>query len=250
MKLSGNTVLITGAGTGMGLEAAQQLDARGNRVIMVARNEERLRREAEALEHATAFACDISDETQVDALLAFLEEHHPELNVVLLNAGITHSYALFDGQDAYAYAEAEMRTNYLSAVRLTQRLAPALERHEEAALIVTTSGVAFAPDIINPTYSATKAALHSLVQSIRLQLERNGSRTRVFELMAPLVDSPFSAHVVSDQKVSPESVISALLAGLERDELELRVGISEDVYQALRASPDGALRAVNAATGG
>ncbi len=250
MRLTGHKVLITGAGTGMGLEAARQLTERGNRVVMVARDAERLRREADRLDGAVAFPCDISDAEQVDALVATIEDEHPDLDVVLLNAAVTHTYRLFGDEDMLAHAEAEMRTNYLSAVRLIGALVPVLRRQEAPALVVTTSGVAFAPDISNPTYSATKAALHSLVQAVRLQLERDGSRIEVSEFMAPLVDSPFSAGVVSDQKMPAATAVAELLAGLERGELELHVGITADVFQALRVSSDTAVRAVNAATGG
>lgn len=251
MNVSGHTVLITGAGTGMGLEAARQLSARGNRVIMVARNEQRLRDEADRLDDAIPYACDITDASQVHDLFAFLDEEHPEMDVVLLNAGVTHTYRLFDSEDALAFAEVEMQTNYLAAIRFIEASVPRLERQDDPALIVTTSGAAFVPDITNPTYSATKAALHSLVLSVRLQLERNGSHIKVFDFMAPLVDSPFSAGVVSDQKMPAVTAIAELLAGLERDELELHVGLTAEIFQALReSSSDVALRAANAATGG
>ena len=250
MNLTGHTVLITGAGTGMGLEAAKQLSRRGNRVIMVARDAERLRREAGDLDGAVAHACDIADADQVADLLAIVEQQHPELDVVLLNAGVTHTYRLFGEEDALAHAEVEMRVNYLSAIRLIDALVPMLAKQADPALIVTTSGVAFGPDITNPTYSATKAALHSLTQSVRLQLERDGSNIKVFEFMAPLVESPFSAGVASDQKMPASTAIAELLEGLERDELELHVGTTRDTFQALRESSDAAVRAVNAATGG
>jgi uncharacterized oxidoreductase len=116
--------------------------------------------------------------------------------------------------------------------------------------VITTSGVAFVPDIQNPTYSATKAALHSFVQASRLVLENKGSGIRVFELMAPLVDSPFAKDIESDQKMPPRKVAETLLAGLERDELELRVGQTEDLYRTYLKSPDEALTEVNALTGG
>lgn len=249
MRTTGRTALVTGAGTGMGLEAAAEFSRRGSRVIMVARNEQRLRRETEKLPDAVAFPCDIIDEQQVTRLLEYLRDEEPDLDTVLLNAGVTHTYSLFDGQDAVARAEVEMRTNYLSAVRLIDGVVPALRR-ADSALIVTTSGVAFAPDITNPTYSATKAALHSLVQSVRLQLERDGSPLEVFEFMAPLVDSPFSAGVVSDEKMSAADAVAELFEGLDRHELEMHVGITSGIYEALRTSPDAAVRAVNVATGG
>jgi uncharacterized oxidoreductase len=217
---------------------------------MVARNEERLRGEAERIPGAVAFPCDISDEAQVAHLLEFVGAEHPDLDTVLLNAGVTHTYKLFGTEDAPAHAEVEMRTNYLSAIRLIDGFVPLLQRQADPALIITTSGVAFAPDITNPTYSATKAALHSLTQSVRLQLERNGSPVRVFEFMAPLVDSPFSAGVVSDQKVSVSEAVAELFDAVERDEFELHAGITKDIYEALRLSSDAAVRAVNGATGG
>jgi uncharacterized oxidoreductase len=250
MNLTGRTVLITGAGTGMGLEAARRFADQGSRVIMVARNGARLRAEAEQIAGAVAFPCDIADEEQVVRLLAFVQAQHPDLDTVLLNAAVTHTYRLFGPEDAYANAEVEMRTNYLSAIRLIDGLVPVLEPQDDPALIVTTSGAAFAPDITNPTYSATKAALHSLVQSVRLQLERNSSRITVFEFMAPLVDSPFSAGVISDDKMPAAEAVAGLFEGMQRNEPELHVGVTEDIYQALRHSSDAAVRAVNVATGG
>lgn len=250
MRTTRRTVLVTGAGTGMGLEAATEFSRRGSRVIMVARNEQRLRREAERLADAVAFPCDIADEQQVTHLLQYIRDEEPGLDTMLLNAGVTHTYSLFGGQDAVAHAEAEMRTNYLSAVRLVDGLVPVLRRQTDPALIMTTSGVAFAPDITNPTYSATKAALHSLAQSVRLQLERDGSAFKVFEFMAPLVDSPFSAGVKTEEKMPAAEAVAELFGGLDRDELELHVGITADIYQALRTSSDAAVRAVNGATGG
>lgn len=250
MKTTGNTILITGAGTGMGLEAARRFSELGNTVLMLARNRERLEARAADLEHADTFACDITDEQQIEHLLEYVDEHHPQLNVAFLNAGVTNGYTLFGGEDAVAHAREEMTTNFISAVRLTHALEPRLAKTPEAAMIITTSGNAFAPDVGNPTYSATKAALHSYVQSMRLVLQRQQSTIRVFELMAPLVDSPFAEHVRSDGKVAPSEVITALIHGLEDDELELRVGVTEDLYQMLRRSPEEALMAVNALTGG
>src|SRR5580692_12780308 len=89
MRLTGKTVLVTGAGTGMGLEAARQLTALGNRVIMVARNKARLETEAARLQDASPFACDISEESQVAGLVDYVRQYHPELDILLLNAGVT-----------------------------------------------------------------------------------------------------------------------------------------------------------------
>lgn len=250
MKTTGHTVLITGAGTGIGLEAAKLFDQRGNTVIMVARDGERLTREAAKLQHADPYRCDIADPEQVDALLEHVRAHHPALDVLFLNAGVTHTYQLFGEQDAVAHATAEVEVNYLSAVRLTQLFEPLLREQQDPAMIITTSGTALVPDVGNPTYSATKAALHSLCQTMRFVLGRAGSPIRVFEVMAPLTDSPFAQHVVSDDKVPPSVVAQAVLDGLEADDEEMHVGATADLYPVYLSSPHEALVALNASTGG
>jgi uncharacterized oxidoreductase len=248
MNITGNTILITGAGTGMGLEAARQFSELGNTVIMVARNADRLAEEAGSLRNAYTFPCDITDAAQVHFLLAYLRAEHPQLNIAFLNAGVTHNYRLFSETDAYAHAAQEVDTNFLSIIRLTQELEPVLADKAESALVITTSAAAYVPDVSNPTYSATKAALHSLVMSMRASLDRKNSPIKLFELIAPLVDSPFSQEVISDQKMPAKDVIEALIGGLEQDETELRVGASEDLYQALRRSPQEAMQLANAIT--
>ena len=250
MDTTGNTILITGAGTGIGLEAAKRFDERGNRVVMVARNGDRLEREAARLKDAHPFACDISDAGQVGRLMDYARSEHSEINMIFLNAGVTNNYQLFGEEDMFEHASQEMAVNYLSAVRLTQQFEPLLRDKPNAAMIITTSGVAFVPDVQNPTYSATKAALHSLVQAERFVLQNAGSNIKVFELMAPLVDSPFAKDVNSDAKVPPGEVADALLANLEHDVLEIHVGITADLYRTYLKSPERALRDLNAATGG
>ena len=250
MDITGNTILITGAGTGIGLEAAKLFDQHGNRLIMVARNEDRLEREAARLKDAHPFACDISDADQVGRLVDYVRSEHGEINMIFLNAGVTNNYQLFGDEDMFEHASEEMATNYLSAVRLTQLFEPLLRDKPNAAIIITTSGVALVPDVQNPIYSATKAALHSLVLAMRLVLQKTGSDIKVFELMAPLVDTPFSKDVNSDAKVPPAEVADALLTNLEQDVLEMHVGITADMYQTYLKSLEQALRGLNAVTGG
>ncbi|MFC0267935.1 SDR family oxidoreductase [Kushneria aurantia] len=249
MNISGNTILITGAGTGMGLAAAKAFASLGNRVLMVARNEKRLAEEAAHLPGALHFACDIADPAQVERLVQWAQSNAPELNVLFLNAGVTHTYRLFDGSPARDHAKAEMEVNFVSAVDLTHRFVPLLNGRTAPAIIVTTSGVVYAPDNTNPTYSATKAALHSYIQSMRFTLKKNGSPISLFELVAPLVDSPFSAGVVSDQKASPDEVIREMIDGLAEDRMDIRPVTSETLFDAWRRDPEEAQKMVNDATG-
>ena len=101
-----------------------------------------------------------------------------------------------------------MATNYLSTVRLTHVFEPLLSGKTEPAFVITTSGAALVPDISNPTYSATKAAMHSYVQSMRLTLQRRRSPIKVFEIFAPLVDSPFAAAVNAPGKLPAAQVVA------------------------------------------
>lgn len=249
MKITGNTILITGGGTGMGLEAAKQLNAMGNTVILAARNEERLKEEAAKLKNASIIVCDLSIENDLDRLVNTVKEKHPNLNMVFLNAGIATNYKLFSRNDSYKVSIAEMITNYHSVVMLTQALVPILADRENSAIIITTSGVSFVPDLQHPTYSATKAALHSYTLSLRLALEQQKSNVKIFELMAPLVDTPFAKGIVSDKKMRADRVIEEMIAKLEVNEYEMHVGLTKDIFEKVKVSTQEALHFVNGITG-
>lgn len=249
MNLRNNTILITGAGTGMGLAAAKWFSKQGNNVILVARNEERLKAAVSELDNTSYIVCDLSQLDQMESLVKKIKNEYPDLNMVFLNAGIATNYQLLNNDEAYQTSISEMVTNYHSAVYLTHQFEPILANKKEAAFIITTSGVAFAPDLLHPTYSATKAALHNYSKGLRLALQRKKSPIEVYELMAPLVDSPFSQAVQSDLKISPEAVIENLVESIKKKEFEIRPGLTEDIYRTYLRSPDEALLMVNAFTG-
>lgn len=249
MNYKESTVLITGAGTGMGLAAAKWFSEQGSKVVMVARNEARLKNEAAQLKNASYIACDLSKPDQLQSLVENIKLNFQDLNLVFLNAGIATNYTLLDNKQAYETSIDEMLTNFHPVVYLTHQLTPLLELKKDAAFIITTSGVAFAPDLSHPTYSATKAALHNYILGLRLVLQRKKSPIKLYELMAPLVDSPFSKAVQSDLKVSPDSVIERLIVGIETHEYEIRPGLSDEIYQTYLRSPAEALLMVNQATG-
>jgi uncharacterized oxidoreductase len=249
MNAQNNTILISGAGTGMGLAAAQWFSSQGDHVIMVARNEQRLKIEASRLKNASYIVCDLSNESQLELLVKKVKEKHPELNMIFLNAGIATHYTLLDNDDAFEVSKKEMATNYHPVVYLTHHLEPLLASKKNASFIITTSGVAFVPDLSHPTYSATKAALHNYIVGLRLVLLRKNSNIEVYELIAPLVDSPFSKAVKSDLKVSPESVIERLILGIKNKEFEIRPGLTQEIYTTYLRSPEEALLLLNNSTG-
>lgn len=121
---------------------------------------------------------------------------------------------------------------------------PFLGNKEEAALVITTSGLAFVPNLNYPTYSVTKAALHSFTVASRLALQRKGSAIKVFELLPPLTATPL-AKGLDAPKMTAADVARWFISSFKKDELEIRVGDTEKLYQLFMKSPAEALLAVN-----
>jgi uncharacterized oxidoreductase len=245
MKLSNNTVLITGGTAGIGFAIAKQLTENGNHVIITGRNKERLQKAVAQLNHVTGIVSDVSDEQQVDELVVRLQQDFPQLNVVINNAGRAFAYSLTEkGVDAYSKATEEFLTNYLAVTRLNEKLLPVLEQQPAAAIVNVTSITAFAPNSFISSYSASKAALHSYTQSLRVELAGKGN-IKVFELMPPLVDTEFSAEIGGSKGIPPSAVATAFLDALQKDEYEIHVGGTADLYKLYLSSPAQALAAMN-----
>ena len=246
MKSSNNTILITGGSTGIGFALAKLFSSRGNRIIITGRNEQRLKTAVAQLQNTTAIAGDVSDPADVTRLVDILRRDHPELNIVINNAGKAFFYDLAaEDADAARKAGEEMLTNYLSVIRLNEQLLPLLKQQPEAAIVNVSSIVAFVPGARLATYAASKAALHSYTLSLRHKLAQS-SDVKVFELMPPLVDTEFSAEIGGHNGIAPSAVAEALVEALERDEYEIRVGRTEDIYRLYLSSPEQAFQAMNA----
>ena len=126
-----------------------------------------------------------SDAASISAVAAELTKQYPALNVVINNAGIMRAENVRAQQPDLADAEAMVRTNLLGPIRLTAALLGLLQKQAYSAVINVSSGLAFVPLALTPTYSATKAAIHSYTQSLRYQLR--GTATEVLELIPPYV---------------------------------------------------------------
>ncbi|WP_316808710.1 SDR family oxidoreductase [Pedobacter agri] len=245
MKTSQNTVLIIGGTAGIGLEIVKQLIALNNHVIVTGRNKERLQTALNGLQNVTPISFDVSKANEVDSLVERIGKNFPNLNMVINNAGRAIVYNLADeNNDSFANAEDEMLTNYLSIVRLNQKLLPILKEQAEAAIVNVSSVVAFVPGITLPTYAASKAALHSYTTSLRLSLENTS--VKVFELMPPLVDTEFSKEIGGHNGIKPLVVADEFIAALAKDEYEIRVGDTAKIYDLFRQSPIDALNIMNA----
>lgn len=246
MNISNHTVLITGGGSGIGLALAQLLTDNGNRVILTGRNENRLQQAAAQLPGAATIACDVTDAASVARLVERVSADFGDLSMLINNAGQAFLYELLPGADAVTKAEAEMQTNYLAAVRLTEALLPVLLRQSEAAVVNVSSIVAFSPVAVMAGYAASKAALHAYSQALRHTLSQHGP-VRVFELMPPLVDTEFSAEIGGHRGIPARQVAEEFLAALREDTYEIHVGQTADLYQLFRDDPAQAQAFMNAA---
>ena len=246
MKTTNNTILITGGGSGIGFEMAK-LFSKENKVIITGRDAEKLKKAAADLTNVTALECDITDEDSVSQLVAALYKDFPNLNLVINNAGLANYYKLTDkNANAFDKAGAEILTNYLSVVRLTERLLPLLQNQEAAAFVNVSSIAAFSPGIVLPGYAVSKAALHSYSQVLRITLEKESdSPVRVFELMPPLVNTSFSTAIGGENGIPPSEVAKALKEGLETNTYEIHVGSTAEFYKLYLSSPEAALQAMN-----
>lgn len=171
MILTNKTALVTGGGSGIGYAIAKLLKEKGNQVILVGRNTAKLQKAGREL-GVEALTCDVSNQHDIEALAARLKADYPTLSILVNNAGIARLYRLGEGADAYQKARQEFEVNYFGPVLLTEKLLPLLKKQPEAAIVNITSNVTFHPLLILPTYSDSKAALHSHTVALRLSLEK------------------------------------------------------------------------------
>jgi uncharacterized oxidoreductase len=200
MQMSGNTILITGGGSGIGRGLAEAFHALGNQVIIAGRRKQLLDGTIAANPGMKSAALDIGNADAIRAFAALLSKDYPALNAVIHNAGIMRPEDLKRGD--LAGAEAIVTTNLLGPIRLTAALLPLLLAQPHAAIMTVSSGLAFVPMAPTPTYCATKAAMHSYTQSMRYQLRDTG--VQVVELIPPYVQTELmGSHQANDPNAMP-----------------------------------------------
>jgi uncharacterized oxidoreductase len=184
MKMTGNTILITGGGSGIGRELALRFSELGNTVIVAARRKEALEETIAGRDGMHAVTLDVEDPVAIAAFAERVVAEHPTLNVLINNAGIMRREDLTKKTRDLRDAEEMVITNLLGPIRLTNALIDHLSARRDAAIVNVTSGLAFVPLSGTPTYNATKAALHSYTVSLRQQLK---GKVEVIELAPPAV---------------------------------------------------------------
>ncbi len=233
MKLTGNTVLVTGGSVGIGLGLAKKFLDLGNEVIITGRSQDKLDAAVKQQPKLKAIRSDAADVAAVTALAKELKDKFPKLNVLFNNAGVMSYRNLARGEDLGALTS-EIDINLAGPIRLISVLVDQLVA-QKGTIINVSSGLAFAPLPPAPIYCATKAALHSYTISLRHQLDEQG--VEVIELMPPAVKTDLSAIADGVKYITTDELVDATIKALERGKLEIRPGQANQLRFMSRMAP-------------
>lgn len=243
MNITGNTILITGGGSGIGRALAEALQAKGNTIIIAGRRQAALDTVVAADPGMASVVLDVGDTAAIEAATAQLVADHPALNVVIHNAGIMVAEDIA-GDWTTDTAAATIATNLLGPIQLTAALLPHLKatgsKAGGATIMTVSSGLAFVPLAATPTYCATKAAIHSWSQSLRVQLA--GSGIGVIELVPPAVQTELMpGHDTNPHAMPLADYIAEVMAILEANPDGAEIVVEN--CRPLRAAQDDAAHA-------
>jgi uncharacterized oxidoreductase len=212
MQISGNTILVTGGNSGLGRRFAEEFARRGNKVIITGRRQAAIDDVLAANPGMVGYVLDVQDSAAIQDFARRVTAEHPELNVVINNAGIMVAEDL--KAPDLAVAEAIVTTNLLGPIRLIAALMPHLLGKDHATIMTVSSGLAFVPLVKTPTYNATKAAIHSYSLSLREQLK--DTNVEVIEIVPPGVQTDLMPGQADDPQMMPlEDYIAETMANFE-----------------------------------
>ena len=234
MKLTNNTILITGGSSGIGYELTKQLTARGNTILITGRDQSKMERAKAASPKIHIFRSDVSDPKAIATLYEQVTKQFPDLNILINNAGIMREINVHDKAGSLEDITREIEINLSGPIRMVKQFLPHLKTKSEAAIMNVSSGLAFVPLPISPVYCATKAGLHSFTESLRVQLKN--TKVKVFELAPPatqteLLDDFNSEDMKGVSIMKVEDMVNVAVKGMQADRFEIRPG------QAIRGTP-------------
>jgi uncharacterized oxidoreductase len=240
MKLDGNTVLITGGTSGIGLELAKELLKRGNAVLITGRDRERLERAKKQLPELHTIQSDASRIADIDSLFARVTREFPALNILVNNAGVMRTINLHSEDQSLEELTREIDTNFKGPVCMVKRFLPHLKKMASAAIVNVSSGLAFVPLPSAPIYCATKAAMNSFTRSLRVQLKKTA--VKVFELAPPTTETGLFDTKSPDLQgvtiMKVDELVRQFLKGFEKDHLEIRHGQANSLKFMNRVAPE------------
>ena len=235
MKLRDKTILITGGTSGIGKALVHQLSAANSELIVIGRNPAKLKNLKEEIGGVHTYQCPLDDTTSVKETLSEIIEIHPQLCVVINNAGIQETPELPDRNFNFDSISREINSNLAAPIWICAlAVKHLLALKSDAAIINVTSGLAFFPKRESAVYCATKAGLRNFTTGFRYQLE--GSNVSVHEAIIPLVDTPMTEGRGSG-KISADEAARAIINGVEKNKEEIYVGKTRFLPILARVSP-------------
>jgi uncharacterized oxidoreductase len=236
MNLSQNKILITGGASGIGLGLTERFLLENNTVIICGRRASLLAEIEQKHPSIITRVCDLSIESERIALYEWVTENHPDLQVLVNNAGIQHWMDISD-EDFYQKASAEIMTNILAPVHLANLFA---QLDSLKTIINVTSGLSFVPLTKVPIYSATKAFFHSFTQSLRHLLKLKN--IEVIEMIPPALNTDLGGIGLHEGQPAVCDFVDAVFAQLKEGKMELTFGFSEMLA---KANPEALLQTFN-----
>lgn len=240
MNLSGNTILITGGASGIGLAFAEKFLNAGNKVIVVGRREEKLSEAKERFPELHTRVCDVSKEDERIQLFEWVIKHFPDVNMLVNNAGIQQRVNLLHATNDWTYYQNEIAINVEGPIHLSMLFIPHLMKHSQAAIVNVTSGLAVQPGVWVPIYSATKAAMHSFTISLRHQLENTS--IEVVDVLPPAVNTDLGGAGLHTFGAPVNEFIDVIFEGLKNKKQEIGFGGTEERLNASRMEIDQGIR--------
>jgi len=244
MQLTGNTILITGGGTGIGRAFAQRFSSRDNIVILCGRRADKLAEARNAIPNIHTMVCDVANTSARENLVEHVLSDFPDVNMLVNNAGIQRANDLTQPEE-WSVTQSEIAINLEAPIHLTRLFYPHLAGKANAAILNVTSGLSFVPLASVPVYSATKAALHSFTQSTRWQYREQG--IEVIEIIPPAVDTDLQAPGLHTFGVNVDEFADHVFAELDTGKTEIAYGTAQTSSSASREGLDQIFSRMNAA---
>lgn len=235
MKLQNRTILITGGTSGIGRALVDQLAPHNRAIVVISRNPVKLEKLAEEYPNVFTYRCMLANKMDVESVVDEILENHPDISVVINNAGIQVTPTFLDSDFSFDSIENEIAINLIAPIWMCAlMLGHMLDLEIPTTFVNVTSGLALFPKKNSAVYCAAKAGLHNFSKSFRYQLE--GTLVSVQEAIMPLVDTPMTEGR-GNGKISATEAARAIIRGIEDDKSEIYVGKAKFMPLLGRISP-------------
>jgi uncharacterized oxidoreductase len=239
MELNGAKILITGGTSGIGRKTLDMLGEENAKVIVVARDHNKLDKLKVEGVIMDAYCCDLSDPHAVVLLAEKIAADHPDLQILINNAGVQNNVSYDDDASTPQTIRDELNTNLLAPLLLIRVLMPTLAKQTEAAIVNVTTGLALVPKTSSAVYCGTKGGLRIFTKALQNQLE--STSIRVIEILPPVVDTPMTAGR-GINKMTPDKVAKEIVRAIKGRRDEIFVGKTKLLHWISRISPSMARR--------